>query len=145
MGASFFVSTPISPPFPPSPHPHPPRYHHTDDTHPNLCTLVELYRHPESCRAVSKCWILGKLIVFSKKPESFRTSGHIKIKRGTSRSKNVKTQERMGNQGSSESCTDTRKAVSSQLKKSIGKDGYVGYFSYFCKKFFEGIAGKNMG
>ena len=49
-GASFFVSTQS----PPSPHPYPPDTFTQMTTVPNLCTPVELHRHPESRRLVSK-------------------------------------------------------------------------------------------
>lgn len=114
---------PLSPPFPPSPLSHPPDTFTQMTTVPNLCTPVELHRHPESRRLVSKMC-------------------NSETSQATSRSKKVRTPQTMGITG------HLGKLYGLPLiaqKKCIGKSMYVEYFSYFCKKFFDGIDGKNMG
>ena len=68
---------PLSPPFPPSPLSHPPDTFTQMTTVPNLCTPVELHRHPESRRLVSKMC-------------------NSETSQATSRSKKVRTPQTMG-------------------------------------------------
>ena len=47
----------------PSPHPHPHDTITQMTTHPNHCTPVELHRHSESCRVISKLCSLVELCI----------------------------------------------------------------------------------
>ena len=76
----------------------------------------------------------GKLSVFSEIENNFRIHLHSETRRRPSQSQNVKTLERMGTYGNSESCMDTREAMSPQLKKSIGKDGVCRIFFVLLQK-----------
>ena len=79
----------------------PPRHLHTDDnssqplhTRRALSTLGKLSSHLEMM-------VTRKASVFSKNHETFRRHFYSETRRGTSRSKNVKIPERMGNYGNS--------------------------------------------